>query len=52
MPLTSAHPPLDIPNVDLWTLLFGRRELGFSNQKGNTLVIELEHTIYILTLES
>ncbi|KAL2271165.1 hypothetical protein VTJ83DRAFT_536 [Remersonia thermophila] len=33
MPYQSTFPALDIPNVDLWTLIFGQRQRDFSPAK-------------------
>ncbi|KAH8432144.1 acyl--CoA ligase [Aspergillus melleus] len=33
MPVSSHYPPLDIPNVDLWTFLFERKERKFPDDK-------------------
>lgn len=37
MPHKSLFPPVDIPNVDLWTLLFERDHLPFPEDKGTSL---------------
>ncbi|KAI9036718.1 acyl--CoA ligase [Aspergillus affinis] len=33
MPVSSHYPPVDIPNVDLWTFLFERKERQFPDDK-------------------
>ncbi|KAA8650535.1 hypothetical protein EYZ11_002087 [Aspergillus tanneri] len=33
MPVSSSYPPLDIPNVDLWTFLFERKDRPFPDDK-------------------
>ena len=35
MPTESSYPAVDIPNVDLWGLMFEqKRKEGFSDQQG------------------
>jgi hypothetical protein len=34
MPMQALHPNLSIPNVDLWTFLFERRDKPFPDDKG------------------
>lgn len=33
MPTKSLYPPIDIPNVDLWTFLFERKDRPFPDDK-------------------
>ena len=33
MPTESLYPKIDIPNVDLWTLLFERNDRPFPDDK-------------------
>jgi len=33
MPTESRYPEIDIPNVDLWTLLFERKDKEFPDDK-------------------
>ncbi|KAF7591795.1 hypothetical protein BBP40_001121 [Aspergillus hancockii] len=33
MPVSSQYPPIDIPNVDLWTFLFERKDRAFPDDK-------------------
>ncbi|EAW13891.1 acyl--CoA ligase [Aspergillus clavatus NRRL 1] len=33
MPVASAYPSMDIPNVDLWTFLFERKDRAFPDDK-------------------
>ncbi|KAL2857669.1 hypothetical protein BJX68DRAFT_229293 [Aspergillus pseudodeflectus] len=33
MPVSSQYPPVDIPNIDLWTFLFERRDKPFPDDK-------------------
>ncbi|KAB8073466.1 hypothetical protein BDV29DRAFT_136372 [Aspergillus leporis] len=33
MPVSSQYPPIDIPNVDLWTFLFERKDRPFPEDK-------------------
>lgn len=33
MPVSSQYPPVDIPNVDLWTFLFERKDRAFPDDK-------------------
>lgn len=34
MPTESAYAKLDIPNIDLWEFLFGRKDKPFPDDKG------------------
>jgi len=34
MPADSLYPPVDIPNVDLWTFLFERKNKPFPDDHG------------------
>jgi len=34
MPADSLYPPVDIPNVDLWTFLFERKDKPFADDHG------------------
>ena len=34
MPSDSPYPKIDIPNVDLWTFLFERKDKPFADDKG------------------
>ena len=36
MPTKSSFPDVDIPDVDLWALMFDRKNRGFSDDKGRT----------------
>lgn len=33
MPVASSYPPVDIPNVDLWTFLLERKDRQFPDDK-------------------
>jgi hypothetical protein len=35
MPTKSSYPDVEIPDVDLWALMFDRKDRGFSDDKGN-----------------
>lgn len=35
MPIESSHPPLKIPNVDLWRFLFERQDREYPDNKGS-----------------
>lgn len=37
MPVSSNYPPVDIPNVDLWTFLFERKDRPFPDDKSESL---------------
>lgn len=34
MPTESTYPPVDIPDVDLWTFLFERKDRDFPEDHG------------------
>ena len=34
MPTKSTYPDLDIPNVDIWTFLFERKDRPYPDDKG------------------
>ena len=34
MPTESTYPRLDIPNVDIWGLLFERKDIQYPDDKG------------------
>jgi hypothetical protein len=34
MPFPSSYPPLEIPDIDLWQLLFERKAKPFPDDKG------------------
>lgn len=34
MPTKSLYPPIDIPNVDVWTFLFERKDREYPDDKG------------------
>jgi 4-coumarate--CoA ligase len=34
MPTGSLYPDIDIPNVDLWTFLFERKDRAYPDDKG------------------
>jgi len=34
MPVHSKYPEIDIPNIDLWTLLLDKKNQEFPNEKG------------------
>lgn len=34
MPTESTYPRIDIPDVDIWTLLFEKKDREFPNDKG------------------
>jgi hypothetical protein len=37
MPVSSDYPTVDIPNVDLWTFLFERKDRPFPDDKSKWL---------------
>jgi hypothetical protein len=40
MPTGSLYPDIDIPNVDLWTFLFERKDREFPDDKGRSRLLE------------
>ena len=38
MATESGYPPIDIPNIDVWNLLF-ERKIDFSSEKGTSFVV-------------
>ena len=34
MPSESLHPPIDIPNIDIWGFLFERKDIKFPEDRG------------------
>ncbi len=36
MPTKSSFPDVEIPDVDLWGLMFDRKDRGFSEDKGTS----------------
>lgn len=38
MPTKSSYPNIPIPDVDLWTFLFERKDRNFSDDKGDALL--------------
>lgn len=38
MPTDSSFPLLDIPDIDIWTFLFERKDKAFPDDKGNPTV--------------
>jgi hypothetical protein len=36
MPVESPFPRIDVPDVDLWTFLFERKDRKFPDDKGMT----------------
>ncbi|KAF4614402.1 hypothetical protein G7Y89_g15334 [Cudoniella acicularis] len=47
MPTKSAYPELDVPNVDLWTFLFERKDRQFPDDKGTQDPSRVGILIYI-----
>jgi hypothetical protein len=44
MPTESTYPRLDIPDVDLWTFLFERKDRAYPDDKGtNCTPLPLEN---------
>lgn len=39
MPIESPYPPLDIPNVDIWGLIFERKDREYPADKGTNTII-------------
>lgn len=37
MPTESTYPPFDLPNIDIWALLFERTDRPFPDDKGTEL---------------
>ena len=37
MPTESQYPRIDVPNVDLWTFLFERKDKPFPDDKGESV---------------
>jgi hypothetical protein len=50
MPAKSPFPDVEAPNVDLWGLMFDRKEKGFSANKG--MLFERQEEQQILTTRS
>jgi hypothetical protein len=40
MPVESKYPPIQIPDVGIWELLFHREQLPFPTDKSKTIVIQ------------
>jgi hypothetical protein len=43
MPTESTYPKLDIPDVDLWTFLFERKDREYPDDKGTIAPFEFEN---------
>jgi 4-coumarate--CoA ligase len=41
MPTESSFASVDIPNVDLWGLMFERKDRGFADDQGAALAANL-----------
>lgn len=37
MPVSSPYPSIEIPNIDLWTFLFERKDRPFPDDKGSCI---------------
>lgn len=37
MPVSSRYPPVDIPDLDIWSFLFERQDKPFPDDKGMSL---------------
>lgn len=37
MPAKSTYPDIDIPDVDIWTFLFERKDKEYPDDKGKTM---------------
>lgn len=37
MPIDSPHPPVNFPEVDIWSFLFGKKDRPFPDDKGEFL---------------
>jgi hypothetical protein len=41
MPVESKYPPIQIPDVGIWDLLFHREQLPFPKDKSKTILIQM-----------
>ena len=52
MPTKSSFPDVEIPDVDLWGLMFDRKDRNFSDDKGNILKENTELASMLMSLSA
>jgi hypothetical protein len=52
MPVESKYPPIQIPDVGIWDLLFHREQLPFPEDKSKIIVFQLLNQMLTLHLRN
>ena len=52
MPTKSSFPDVEIPDVDLWGLMFDRKDRNFSDDKGDILKENTELASMLMSLSA